>query len=100
MREVRIDRQGRKRPPSDGRAKLRFLVAGNIWLKTDEVLDPGAFDINVAGRLTDLWRLWTVVTFRCLGSVPVYILPDGLSFISSWGSAQGPVPCTAYRGVP
>lgn len=62
--------------------QTQFLVSGLIRLKTGEVLKPGTFNIIPAGQLHGPFEaVEEAVTFKYFASVPVYILPDGSTFI-------------------
>lgn len=62
--------------------QTQFLVSGHIRLKTGEILDPGAFNIIPAGQLHGPFEaVDEAITFKYFASVPVYILPDGATFI-------------------
>lgn len=62
--------------------QTQFLVSGRIRLKTGEILDPGAFNIIPAGQLHGPFEaIDDAITFKYFASVPVYILPDGTTFI-------------------
>jgi quercetin dioxygenase-like cupin family protein len=62
--------------------QTQFLVSGHIRLKTGEVLDPGTFNIIPAGQLHGPFEaVEEAITFKYFASVPVYILPDGATFI-------------------
>jgi quercetin dioxygenase-like cupin family protein len=62
--------------------QTQFLVSGHIRLRTGEVLDPGTFNIIPAGQLHGPFEaVEEAITFKYFASVPVYILPDGATFI-------------------
>lgn len=62
--------------------QTQFLVSGRIQLKTGDILDPGMFNIIPAGQLHGPFKaVAEAITFKYFASVPVYILPDGTTFI-------------------
>jgi quercetin dioxygenase-like cupin family protein len=62
--------------------QTQFLVSGRIELKSGDVLDPGTFNIIPAGQLHGPFKaVEEAITFKYFASVPVYILPDGQTFI-------------------
>jgi quercetin dioxygenase-like cupin family protein len=62
--------------------QTQFLVSGHIRLKTGEIIDPGTFNIIPAGQLHGPFEaVEEAITFKYFASVPVYILPDGATFI-------------------
>jgi quercetin dioxygenase-like cupin family protein len=62
--------------------QTQFLVSGRIRLKTGEIADPGTFNIIPAGQLHGPFEaVEEAITFKYFASVPVYILPDGTTFI-------------------
>jgi quercetin dioxygenase-like cupin family protein len=62
--------------------QTQFLVSGQIQLKSGEILDPGTFNIIPAGQLHGPFTaVDEAITFKYFASVPVYILPDGHTFI-------------------
>jgi quercetin dioxygenase-like cupin family protein len=62
--------------------QTQFLVSGRLRLKGGDILDPGAFNIIPAGQLHGPFEaVEEAITFKYFASVPVYILPDGATFI-------------------
>ena len=62
--------------------QTQFLVSGRIRLKSGEIIEPGAFNIIPAGQLHGPFEaVEEAVTFKYFASVPVYLLPDGTTFI-------------------
>lgn len=62
--------------------QTQFLVSGLIRLKSGEVLEPGAFNIIPPGQLHGPFEaIEEAITFKYFASVPVYLLPDGSTFI-------------------
>jgi len=62
--------------------QTQFLVSGRIKLKSGRIIDPGTFNIIPAGQLHGPFEaVEEAITFKYFASVPVYILPDGSTFI-------------------
>jgi quercetin dioxygenase-like cupin family protein len=62
--------------------QTQFLVSGHIRLKTGQIIDPGTFNIIPAGQLHGPFEaVEEAITFKYFASVPVYILPDGATYI-------------------
>jgi quercetin dioxygenase-like cupin family protein len=62
--------------------QTQFLVSGLIRLKTGEIVEPGAFNVIPCGQLHGPFEaVDEAITFKYFASVPVYILPDGATFI-------------------
>lgn len=62
--------------------QTQFLVSGRIRLKTGDVLEPGTFNVIPPGQLHGPFEaLEEAITFKYFASVPVYLLPDGATFI-------------------
>jgi len=62
--------------------QTQFLVSGRIRLKSGDVIEPGTFNIIPAGQLHGPFEaVDEAITFKYFASVPVYLLPDGSTFI-------------------
>ena len=62
--------------------QTQFLVSWHIKLKSGKVIDPGTFNIIPAGQLHGPFEaVEEAITFKYFASVPVYILPDGSTYI-------------------
>ena len=62
--------------------QTQFLVSGRIRLKNRDIIEPGTFNIIPPGQLHGPFEaVEEAITFKYFASVPVYILPDGGTFI-------------------
>lgn len=62
--------------------QTQFLVSGRIRLKDGNILEPGTFNIIPPGQLHGPFIAdEEAITFKYFASVPVYLLPDGTTFI-------------------
>lgn len=62
--------------------QTQFLVSGRIRVKSGEILEPGTFNVIPPGQLHGPFEaLEEAITFKYFASVPVYLLPDGATFI-------------------
>src|SRR5262245_46868376 len=62
--------------------QTQFLVPGRIKLTTGQIIEPSTFNLSPAGQLHGPFEaVEEAVTFKYFASVPVYLLPDGSTFI-------------------
>lgn len=62
--------------------QTQFLVSGRIRVKSGDILEPGTFNIIPPGQQHGPFEaVEEAITFKYFASVPVYILPDGSTFI-------------------
>lgn len=62
--------------------QTQFLVSGEMRLKNGDKFNAGAFNIIPAGQLHGpFYAESEIITFKYFASVPVYILPNGETFI-------------------
>lgn len=62
--------------------QTQFLVSGRIRLKNGDIMEPGTFNVIPAGQLHGPFEaIDEAITFKYFASIPVYILPDGSTYI-------------------
>ena len=62
--------------------QTQFLVSGVIRLKNGDKIEPGAFNIIPAGQIHGpFFAVEEAITFKYFASVPVYLLPNGQTYI-------------------
>lgn len=62
--------------------QTQYLVSGHVRLKSGKIIDPGTFNIFPAGQLHGPFEaVEEAITFKYFASVPVYLLPDGATYI-------------------
>lgn len=62
--------------------QTQFLVSGQLRLKDGALVHPGTFNVIPAGQLHGpFFAVEESITFKYFASVPVYILPNGSTFI-------------------